>query len=208
MHIEILKQISASKGADYDATEQRILNAVLYEAAAHGVKKLTMDAIAGNANLNRATIYRRFGNMDNVMAALAIREGRQMIVALTEATAGIDDPQALIVEGFVAAIEFAREHPLISRIATYEPDMLIKAGMANNAALLSLGGKFMANTIRWAQSKNQAVHLDANRAGDTTARLFASFILMPGGINHLKTNALARKYAKKTLVPMLFGPQG
>lgn len=206
MRLEVLQQISAFNDKQYDATEQRILDATLHEAAAHGIHKLTIEAIAQSANLNRATIYRRFGNIDTIMAALAIREGRRMTVALSEATAGIEKPESRLAEGFVAAIRFAREHPIITRTAKYEPDTLIKAGLANNAALLTLGGKFMADTIRWAQSKNKALHLNANKAGDTAARLFASFILLPGGINHLKDDRSARKYANDIFVPMLFGP--
>lgn len=205
MRLEFLQQVAGFSGKNYDATEQRILDATLNEAAAHGITKLTMEGIAGRASLNRATIYRRFGTMDNVLAALAMREAQRMTKALSEATAGIDEPELLLTEGFVAAIRFARKHPVISHTAEHEPGMLIKAGMANNAALLSLGAKFMADTIRWAQSKNKATHLNANKAGDTAARLFASFVLLPGGINHLKTDQSARKYAREVFVPMLFG---
>ncbi|MCG8670708.1 MAG: TetR/AcrR family transcriptional regulator [Pseudomonadales bacterium] len=206
MRLEFLQQITSQGDKQFDATEQRILDAALNEAAATGVNKLTMEGIAQGANLNRATIYRRFGNMDNILAALAIREARRLTKILAEATKGIEEPETLLAEGFVAAIGFAREHPVISRTATYEPASLIKAGMANNAALLTLGGKFMADTIRWAQSKNKALHLNADRAGDTAARLFASFVLLPGGINHLKDDRAARKYAKDIFVPMIFGP--
>jgi AcrR family transcriptional regulator len=164
-----------------------------------------MEAIAKRANLNRTTIYRRFGSMDNIIAALALREARRMTIALREAMTGINDPRELFIEGFVVAIRFAREHPLLTRTARYEPEHLIRSGLANNAAMLKLGGKFMADAIRWAQSKNYATHLNADMAGDTAARLFASFVLLPAGINHLKDDKTARRYAKEIFIKMLFG---
>ena len=206
MKLEFLQQLSALGDKDYDATEKRILDGALQEAAAHGINKLTMEGIANRANLNRATLYRRFGSMDNVLTQLAMREARKLMRALSEATDGIDEPELLLAEGFVAAIRFAREHPVIARTAEFEPGMLVRAGLANNAAMLSLGARFMADTIRWAQSKNKATHLNANKAGDTAARLFASFVLMPGGINHLKNDQAARKYAREIFVPLFFGP--
>ena len=206
MYRKILKRLAEPTAAAEDATRRRILDAALREATATGAHRLTMEAVARRAGLNRTTIYRRFGNMEKVVSALAMREGRAMTAALREATAGIEDPRALFTEGFVAAHRFAREHPLIARTAEFEPGKLVEAGLANDAALLTLGGEFMAEAIRWAQAKGELSHLDPRSAGDTLARLFASFVLMPGKLNDLGSDDAARRYADTTLIPMLFGP--
>ena len=110
MYDKILKLLSDPNAPSADGTEQRILDAALTEAAASGTHKLTMEAVALRAGLNRTTIYRRFGSMDTVLARLAIREGRAVTAAMREATAGVEVPdphrrigrcgdQAVFVEG-------------------------------------------------------------------------------------------------------------
>lgn len=186
-------------------TKEKILSAALVEIEAKGLDKMSLEGIAQRASVNRATIYRYFGNRDNLQADIALNEGKRMARALVEATANIDEPESLFIEGFVAALKFAREHPVIKRTAQFEPDMLIKTAMANDSALLRVGATLMAEAIRWAQEKGRATHLNAESTGDTAARLFASFVLLPGGSNHLTDDASARRYAKETLIPMLLG---
>jgi len=102
----------------------------------------------------------------------------------------------------VAALKFAREHPIIKRTAQFEPELLIQTALANDSALLRVGANLMADAFRWAQENGRAINLNPESAGDTAARLFASFVLLPGGSNNLTDDKSARKYAKETLIPM------
>jgi len=189
-----------------DLSGERILDAALQEAAAQGTAGLTTEGVARRAGVNRVTVYRRFGDRDALLAALAIREGHRMAATLTQATADIDNPDDRFVEGFVAALQIAREHPLIARTARHEPAALIQAGLADDAALLRIGGAFMSAAICNAQAHGRAEHLDPDQAGETAARMFAAFVLLPGGIIDLHDNEAARIYARRTWVPMLLGP--
>ncbi|SDW29126.1 TetR/AcrR family transcriptional regulator [Marinobacter mobilis] len=195
--------LSTARDISYEAPQLRILEAALAEAAAQGLHGLTIEGVARRCRRNRATIYRHFGNRDKLAYALVVWEANKMMQVLTKAVAGIDDPEALLVEGFVAAMRFAREHPVISRTTQYEPGSLIFAARANDHSLLRLGAGFMANTIRWAQSKGLGTHLDADAAGDIAARLFSSFVLLPGGHNALNDDESTRQFALSTLAPML-----
>ncbi len=189
-----------------DRTAQRILDAALAEAAAQGLHGLTTEGVARRAGVNRVTVYRRFGDREALLAALAAREGHRMATALTEATATIEDPDERFVEGFTAAIRLAREHPIIARTARHEPEALVAAGLADDAALLRIGAAFMAAAVRHAQRQGRALHLDPDAAGETAARLFAAFVLLPAGGINLHDDDATRAYARDTLVPMLLGP--
>ena len=118
----------------------------------------------------------------------------------------IEDPEERLVEGFLAALRYARTHPLMLRAAQIEPEAVIAAGLADDAALLRIGAVFLAGAIRDAQRARGARHEDPDQAGETLARLFASFILLPGGQLDHTNEALMRDYARSTLVPMLLGP--
>jgi AcrR family transcriptional regulator len=203
----LLRGLSGDSGVPDDATSTRIIDATVVEIASGGVQRLTVEQVARRAGVNRATVYRKFGDLDGVLAAMTMREGAQMAATILAAVEGIDDVDRQLVEGFAAAIRVAREHPVIARTATHEPGSLVEAGLADGAALLELGSGVAEGLIRTAQGRGQATHLDAGQAGQTLARLFAACVLLSaaGGLD-LSTDDSARDYARRTLVPMIFGP--
>jgi len=202
MQKKLFSLLAEQSDEEKNKTRERILSAALTEIEAKGLDKMSLEGVAQRAKVNRVTIYRYFGNREKLQAELALKEGKRMAKVLVEATAGIDDPESLFIEGFVAALKFAREHPVIKRTAQFEPELLIQTAMANDAALLRVGANLMSDAIRWAQENGKALNLEPESAGDTAARLFASFVLLPGGSNHIKDDESARKYAQDTLVPM------
>ena len=204
----LVRGIAGGEGEPGDRTAERILDAAMTEIALSGVAKLTIEGVARRAGVNRATLYRRFGDLDGIVEALTMREGRRMADAGAQAIEGVTDPAEQLVEAFVASIRMAREHPIISRTASLEPAQLIAAGLADDAALLKLGSSFAAGAVRAAQSQGHATHLDADEVGQTMAMLFAACVLLPTthGID-LRTDDAVRAYARRTLAPMVFGPR-
>ncbi|MFG1792563.1 TetR/AcrR family transcriptional regulator [Nocardia sp. NPDC049149] len=195
-----------SRDESTDRTVERILDATVAEAAATGVARLKIDAIARRAGVNRATVYRRFGDLDGLIEATTMREGRRMADTVFSAVENVHDHPSRLVEGFVACMRMAREHPVIARTAALEPDRLVAAGLADDAALLKLGSGVVAELLRQGQSDGYATHLDPDEAGQSIAMLFAACVLMPTaqGID-LRTDESIRAYARRTLVPMVFG---
>jgi AcrR family transcriptional regulator len=204
----LLAKLGRGEGLEpSDRTGDKILDAAVTEAAAQGVAGLTTEGVARRAGVNRATVYRRFGDRDGLIEAMTMREGQRMATGIAVAVAQVSEPAEQFVEGFVASIRLAREHPIISRVASVEPEKLVAAGLADNGALLRLGSGFVAAGIRVAQARGQATHLDADEAGETIARLFAAFVLLPvTQAIDLRTDESARAYARRTLGPMTFGP--
>jgi AcrR family transcriptional regulator len=204
----VLGHAFAGGGTDLpqDATATRILDAAVSECASRGIGALTIDGVARRAGVNRVTIYRRFGDRDSMLQAMTLREGRQMAAGVLMAISGVTEPADQLVEAFVAAMRLAEAHPVIRRTAEFEPQDLIAAGLADNAALLVLGSTFIAAGVRRAQDDGVAVHLDADQVGETMARLFASFVLLPA--EHaidVRSADGARAYARRTLVPLALG---
>lgn len=128
-----------------------------------------------------------------------------MSAALYAVVRAIEEPQDRLVEGFLAALQYAREHPLIQRAAQHEPQSLISAGMADDARLLRIATEFLAAQIRRLQGDGLAGSVDADEAGETLARLFASFVLLPIGPMKVTDEAAMRTYARRTLAPMVLG---
>jgi AcrR family transcriptional regulator len=190
-----------------DRTATRILDGALDEASAHGLRSLSIEAVARRAGVNRVTVYRRFGDREGLVAALAAREGHRMSAALAQAVARIDDPAQRLAEGFVESLRYARSHPLMMRAARVEPESVVAAALADDAALLRIGSSFMARAVLEAQRGRGSTHVDPDQAGETLARLFASFVLLPGGALDPTDEVAMRDYARRTLVPMVLGHQ-
>ncbi len=207
----MLERVFAGESHDVpdDSTATRILDAVVAECSARGIGALTIDGVARRAGVNRATIYRRFGDRDALLQSMTLREAARLAEGILAALAGVDDPAEQLVEGFAAALRLAEAHPVIRRTAEFEPQDLIAAGLADDAALLVLGSRFAASGVRRLQAQGQVEHLDADVVGETMARLFAAFVLLPA--RHaidVRSAAGARDYARGTLVPLLFGRPG
>lgn len=195
-----------ASGLPQDTTATRILDAAVSECGSRGIGALTIDGVARRAGVNRVTVYRRFGDRDSMLQAMTLREGRRMAEGILEAISGVTNPADQLVESFVAAMRLAEAHPVIRRTAEFEPQDLIAAGLADGAALLVLGSTFIAAGVRRAQADGMAVHLDADQAGETMARLFASFILLPAHHSiDVRSAAGARDYARRMLVPLFLG---
>lgn len=197
---------AGASGVPDDATATKILDAAVAACAAQGIGAVTIDGVARRAGVNRVTVYRRFGDRDALLQAMTLREGEQMALGIMTVLEGIDDPVEQLVEGFAAALRLAEAHPVIRRTAEHEPQDLIAAGLADDAALLRMGSAFAAAGVRRLQANGRATHLDADAVGETMARLFASFVLLPA--QHaidVRTQDGARSYARRTLVPLLLG---
>ena len=76
----------------------------------------------------------------------------------------------------------------------------------DSTATTSPGSTFAATGVRRLQDAGRATHLDPDAVGETMARLFASFVLLPA--QHaidVRTQEGARDYARRTLVSLLLG---
>lgn len=187
-------------------TDTRILDAAVHEAAANGVDGITIEGVARRAGVNRTTVYRRFGDRDSLLEMLVLREGRALSQQIADAVGSITDPREVVIESFAAAIRFVREHPVLERIARLEPESLIAGALANDAAVLRFGARFVADGIRAANTDTIVHHVDPDEAGEVMARLFAAFVLLPGTVTiDLHSDQGVRTFAARTLAPMLFG---
>jgi AcrR family transcriptional regulator len=201
-----LEGASETDDADLDATATRILDATLQEVAAQGMRSLTAEGVARRANVGRVTVYRRFGGREDLLAAMAVREGARMAEIVERAARAADTPADQFVAGFSAAVRAAREHPIIARAAVHEPGELLAAGIAHDAALMRLGADFVAASIGQLQDAGLAQHVEAAEAGETLARLFAALVLIPTNYAiDLSTDEATQGYVRRTLGPMVLG---
>jgi TetR/AcrR family transcriptional regulator, repressor for uid operon len=196
--IEVVGGASAAGRVDEaaDRTSQRILDSALAEAAAVGLQRITVEEVVRRAGVARMTAYRRYPRRDDLVEALVRRETQRFLGAVADAIERVEDSQDGVAEAFIAAVSFAREHPILRRAAQSEP-----APIADSVALLTMGSAFIANYIHGeaACGPSQRVRWVA----DVFARLFFTYISMPPTDPDFGDDAELRRFAHEVLTPMV-----
>ena len=190
-----------------DETSERILDAALGLVAASGLRNLTMDAAATRAGVGRMTVYRRFGDRESLIDALAARESRRCLAALDRAVDPALPVSEGITRGFVASLDLIRSHPLLDRLARHEPEAALTALNSDRGAIHVMGREFVAARLRDAQARGDLdAEIDATHAAELLVRLAFSFLLMPESSLPLNDPDATARAARELIAPILGQP--
>lgn len=105
--------------------EERILDAAYELLLAIGMRRMTMADIARQAGVSRATLYRRWKNVGEVVAALMTREWSRLGLGIADGADGTLSARERLVAGVVSAVRAIRVHPLLRKIVDLDPDFLL-----------------------------------------------------------------------------------
>lgn len=179
-----------------DRTSQRILNAALTEAAAVGLQRITVEDVVRRAGVSRMTAYRRFPRRDDLVEALVRRETQRFLGAVADAIESAAEPNEGVAAAFIAAVFFARVHPILRRAAHSEP-----APIADSVELLKMGSALIANYIHGEEAGEPSQQV--RWVADVFARLFFTYISMPPTDPDFTDDAELRRFAHEVLTPMV-----
>jgi AcrR family transcriptional regulator len=114
-------------GSAARASSERICDAALACVARWGVAKTTLEDVAREAGVGRATIYRVFrGGKAEVLRAMAAREVARFIgVVEREVSAAGDDLEDVVVAGVTAAARQLTDHEALAFLLAHEPDAVL-----------------------------------------------------------------------------------
>ncbi|QRY62266.1 TetR/AcrR family transcriptional regulator [Gordonia sp. PDNC005] len=104
-------------------SEDVILDAAAKLMSTIGIRRTTMADVARTAEVSRATLYRRFPNVESLAAQVTTREFTR-IAAESPAHESLATRESMIV-GLVHLVSAARKHPLLQRIIELDPEFLM-----------------------------------------------------------------------------------
>ncbi len=188
-----------------DSTSERILDAALALAAASGFRHLTVDDVAARAGVGRMTVYRRFGSRQRLIDALAVRECRSCLQHIGSALDADAPVGERATELFLATLRVIRRHPLLARLARFEPEALLRELNRDGSAVFRLVRDFLVAEIRQAQRGGELLAPDPEALAEIAVRLGASFVLMPDSVIAIDDERRARQTISSLLAPMLPG---
>jgi AcrR family transcriptional regulator len=156
------------------ASRARLLEAAYACVARYGLAKTTMEDVAREAKLSRATVYRYFPRgKDQLVAEVVSWEAGRFFERLTRAVAPHDELADLLEEALVFAHRAVEEHEVLQKILETEPERLLPLLTTESDRILVLVKQFLALAM---QRATLEPGVDAEAATDHLARMVLSLI--------------------------------
>lgn len=161
---------------------ERVLEGVLACVGRFGLGKTTVDDVARESGISRATIYRYFpGGRDQLVREVVAWEMGRFFVRLGEAVAGAADLAAMVEEALVFARRAVLDHEVLQRVLATEPDRLLPLITINSDRVLRMISGYL---VPWLEQERESGRLvqgaDVERCADWVARMLLSLIASPG----------------------------
>lgn len=113
-------------GRTAPTNEERIRAAALTCIARSGLSRTTVDDVAREAGVSRATLYRVFpGGRDTLVDAVLGRELRRFFGDLAVELDRHDDAESLLVAGLGRALRFLADHEALHAVLDTEPGLVL-----------------------------------------------------------------------------------
>jgi AcrR family transcriptional regulator len=113
-------------GDDRSSTRVRIVDGALRCLARQGLAKTTVDDIAREASLSRATVYRTFPRgKDGILAGVVETEVARLFSGLAVVMGEATDLEDVLVAGMVETARRLRAHEALNYLLTYEPGVVL-----------------------------------------------------------------------------------
>ena len=168
-----------SGGQDVDETVRQILDAAVATFESLGIRRATMEDIARAAKLGRATVYRRFPQKSDLVRAALLHELGRFLDDLDDAIAGAPSVRARIEDGFVRGVLGVRDHPLLSRLLTTEPNDVLPYLTLDGGPVLAIAGAYLTSHIRSGIAAGEFTVDDPELVAEIMVRLAQSLVLTP-----------------------------
>jgi AcrR family transcriptional regulator len=178
-----------------------ILDAAVVEFEQHGFRRVALDDVARRAGVSRTTIYRRFANKDELIAAVIERENAALFADIATELKHAGPQANYYVEAFTLAILKFRRHRVLDRMMRDEPALVIELAAQHYAAALAR----MAEALRVIFPEGFADRIGeqaVDELADTILR-YAGMVLLLPSVSPLQSAEDIRAFATQHFLPSL-----
>lgn len=184
------------------STLDRILDAAITALEQHGLRRTTMDDIAGGAGISRPTLYGYFPNKPAIVGAAITRDLEGFLARLDAVGAQAADPAERLRAVFASAYAYLRDHRLLHRLLETEPEAILPQ-LTGDAPALRIGYAWAAQELLAARGGQGEPTRRDHEAAEMLVRLMHSLVLSPPVNLELDTPAALDAFAERWLVPWL-----
>jgi AcrR family transcriptional regulator len=184
-----------------DPSTEAILDAAVVEFERHGFRRVALDDVARRAGVSRTTIYRRFANKDELVAAVVERENVALFSDIAAELKQAGPQSNYYVEAFTLSILRFRRHRVLNRMMSDEPTLVLELARKHYGAAIGR----MADALRVIFPDGFADRIGeqaVNELADTILRYAAMALLLPG-VEPLDSADDIRAFATQHFLPSL-----
>jgi AcrR family transcriptional regulator len=184
-----------------DPSTEAILDAAVVEFERHGFRRVALDDVARRAGVSRTTIYRRFANKDELVAAVVERENVALFSDIAAELKQAGPQSNYYVEAFTLSILRFRRHRVLNRMMSDEPALVLELARKHYGAAIGR----MADALRVIFPDGFADRIGeqaVNELADTILRYAAMALLLPG-VEPLDSADDIRAFATQHFLPSL-----
>jgi AcrR family transcriptional regulator len=184
-----------------DPSAEAILDAAVVEFERHGLRRVALEDVARRAGVSRTTIYRRFANKDELIAAVVERENVALFADIAAELKQAGPQSNYYVEAFTLSILRFRRHRVLNRMMSDEPALVLELARRHYGAAIER----MADALREVFPEGFADRIGEqaiDELADTILRYAAMALLLPGA-RPLDTADDIRAFATQHFLPSL-----
>ena len=188
-------------GPKSSPTTETILDAAIVEFEQHGFRRVALEDVARRAGVSRTTIYRRFANKDELIAAVIERENVTLFADIASELKQAGPQSNIYVEAFTLAIMKFRRHRVLDRMMRDEPGLVLERAEQHYGAAIVR----MAEALKVIFPSGFAERIGeqaVNDLADTILRYAAMVLLLPSA-DPLESADDIRAFAKRHFLPSL-----
>jgi AcrR family transcriptional regulator len=176
----------------------RVLDAAKRCCERWGIAKVTVDDIAAESGVSRATLYRLFpGGRDVLYEALRVRETEEFMATLTEHVAGATTFEDVVVRGVVGATRMLQTDEHIKLMLASEPgEVLTDLTVAGLPRIFRVATVFLTPFFAPYIGREQSARL-----AEWLARVVLSYFLAPSRYVDLADEASATEFVRSFVLP-------
>lgn len=163
---------------DAPGSRPRLIEAAYDCVARWGFSKTTVEDVAREAAVSRATLYRCFpGGRDELLAAVVAWENSRFFARLYDEVHEAETLEEVMELGLVFAHRDVRDHEVLQRVLETEPDLLLPKLTVEAAGTQRMIATFLEPYLL---REHLAPGVDASESADFLARMALSYISAPG----------------------------
>lgn len=184
-----------------DASTSAILDAALVEFERHGIRRVALDDVARRAGVSRTTIYRRFANREDLVAAVMDRENARLFIDIAAELKNARPQSNYYVEAFTSAILRSRDHRVLHHMIADEPALTLELARRHYQAAVSRIEQALQVIFPPGFAErigSEAVH----ELAENTWRYAMMLLLLPSG-ESVETAEEIRVFATRHFLPSL-----
>jgi AcrR family transcriptional regulator len=197
----------ATVAQDVSSDSDAILDGALAAFLDFGVRRTNMAEIARRAGISPATLYRRYSQKSDLVAAVGLREATRVLARLDKVIDTEATPLEQLTLLYTAVSDEVRSNDLLHRLLATEPESVLPKLTVDAEPILAIGREYLASFLTRLQAEGHLPGYDVRPVADVLTRLTQSELLTPS--TEPLTPRQVRAFVRDHLAPFIrLSPEG